>query len=177
MCCDICGEKMIRIVGSYPFKSRMLGEVSVPSLEYWQCQNCNDVLFSSDMANKAHEYINQAEKEALSSIAIKEFVSLNESAKILGLTKQGFSKNSRIKRGFIYSIKVGNKKFFYRKSVESFKKTGDGRIKLEAHKRVDKKDPVIIFVTVPKPQEASQYDRMFADKKLISNYVNPCSWR
>jgi predicted transcriptional regulator len=159
MRCDLCNVDMFRLVGSYPFESKVLGDVSVPGLEYFQCQGCGDVLFSSVMAQKAYEYLELVEREAIGSLPVKEFISQTEAADVLGITKQAFSKNPRIKRGFIYFTKVGEKKLFYKKSVEEFSRTGDGRIKLQIHRQVDQKNPMIVFVNVPayKPSRSPQW--------------------
>ena len=49
---------------------------------------------------------------------------------MLDITKQAFSKNPKIKNGFIFSVKVGSRKYYHSKSVEQFKLKGDGRFTL-----------------------------------------------
>ena len=53
---------------------------------------------------------------------IGNFIATNEAASILGVTKQAFSKNPKIKRGLIYCKKMGARKFFLKKSVEAQKR-------------------------------------------------------
>ena len=51
-------------------------------------------------------------------------------ADILGMTRQSFNRNKRIKRGFIMYHKMGDFSYYLRKSVEMYKKTSDGRYPL-----------------------------------------------
>lgn len=131
MKCDNCGEETTMIVGNYPFFSNALGTISVPNVKFIKCGVCGDTYLSLQEAEKVTDFVREREIEAISGIPIGEFVSQNEAANILGMSKQAFSKNSRINRGFIYSIRIDGRSFFYRKSVEQFNNTGDGRIRLD----------------------------------------------
>lgn len=129
MRCDICNGTKCRIIGSIAFRSRPLGEILVPSIEHSKCSNCGDISIDYNETKKINKYIQEKENEAISSLPIKHFISQNEAADFLNISKQAFSKNSRIQRGFIYSVTIDNKKLYYKKSVEEFKRTGkDGRI-------------------------------------------------
>ena len=121
-------------MGEVEFESRSLGEISVPNIKFYECENCGDKLLSLKESEKATEYIANKEKELIDMLPISEFKSLNEAAKILGITKQAFSKHSKIKRGIIYSAKIGNRKYYHRKSVELFKKNGNGKFLLTKHR-------------------------------------------
>lgn len=134
MTCDICNGKRCKIIGSIAFRSRPLGEILVPGIEHSKCMNCDDISIDYQETKKINKYIEQKEYEAISSLPIKYFISQNEAADILCISKQAFSKNSRIQRGFIYSVTVDNKKLYYKKSVEEFKRTGkDGRVNICQH--------------------------------------------
>jgi hypothetical protein len=77
------------------------------------------------------EYAATKIAKAIHQLPIGLFISAGAAADVLGVTKQAFSKNSRIKRGFIYSCKAGDKKLFFRPSVEAFSKSNDGRIRID----------------------------------------------
>ncbi len=140
MKCDNCGKQAIEIVENYPFYSKALGTISVPNVKFIKCELCGETYLSILEAEKVTNYVRMKEKEAISAIPIDEFVSQNKAATTLGMSKQAFSKNSRIKRGFIYSVQIDRRNFYYSKSVEQFKNTGDGRIRLD----VAASDPTVI---------------------------------
>ncbi len=117
MKCDNCGKQAIEIVENYPFYSKALGTISVPNVKFIKCELCGETYFSIPEAEKVTNYVRMKEKEAISAIPIDEFVSQNKAATTLGMSKQAFSKNSRIKRGFIYSVQIDRRNFYYSKSV------------------------------------------------------------
>lgn len=134
MRCDICNGTKCKVIGSISFRSRPLGEILVPGIEHTKCCNCGDISIGYNETKKINKYILEKENEAISSLPIKHFISQNEAAEILNVSKQAFSKNSRIQRGFIYSVTIDNKKLYYKKSVEEFKRSGkDGRINICQH--------------------------------------------
>lgn len=131
MKCDICDTKYTNYTASFLFRSKAIGDIIVPSVKRLKCFGCGKELIDSTESKAILEYVKRKEQEAINSLPVGEFLSLNEAASILGISKQAFNKNARIKRGFIYSAIIDNKKLYYRKSVEEFKRTGkDGRISL-----------------------------------------------
>jgi len=82
------------------------------------------------MAEKVTAFKKEKERELINKLPVGEFLSVNEVIDILQITKQAFSKNNKIKRGFIYYVEKGKKKLYHKKSVELFKKKGDGRFLL-----------------------------------------------
>jgi hypothetical protein len=129
MLCDLCNGSRSIVIGSISFKSKPLGTIFVPGIRHSTCRGCGEISIDFEETKKINAYVEKKEAEAILSLPIGDFISLNEAAIILGKTKQAFSKDSRIKRGFIYSVMVDNRKLYYKKSVEAFKQTGkDGRI-------------------------------------------------
>ena len=144
--CEYCGGAIIKTRDKLKFKSKALGDVLVPDIEQSKCAKCNDVLISLDEADKVAKYIKDKEHQTIKLLPFDDMISLNAAAKILGITKQAFSKNSRIKRGFIYSATKDNKKYYYKKSVEAFKITGDGRISIMTKNEVNTEAYFKVFV-------------------------------
>jgi hypothetical protein len=128
MRCSLCDGKIENIKGRISFKSKALGLLFVPGVSYSKCQNCGDELISIEMSKRIINYVKEKEQEAINSLPIGAFLSLNRAAEVLGITKQAFSKNNKINSGFIYSTAIDNKNYYYDKSVEAFKSKGDGRI-------------------------------------------------
>lgn len=132
--CEKCDNKLKEGREFVPFESKVLGKILVPGVHHYKCSKCGSSLISYEGAGTLLKYVSEKELEAIRSLPIGDFVSLNEAADILEISKQAFNKNTRIKRGFIYSTIVGGRRVYYKKSVEEFKRTGnkDGRIKLSA---------------------------------------------
>jgi len=130
MDCTYCNSKLVKRKGEVEFKSRSLGKVMVPNLQFLECDNCGEKLINPEEGEKAISYIEKEEQIAINSLPIGEFVTSKEAAEILGITKQAFSKNHKIKQGVIYSAEIGWKKYYYKKSVELFKEKGNGKFLL-----------------------------------------------
>lgn len=130
MKCGLCDNKLILKKGDVEFDSRSLGRVLVPNLKFYECEMCGDKLLSPKESDKAIEYIANRENQLIEKLPIGEFITANEAAKILKISKQAFSKHPKIKRGLIYSIKIANRKYYHEKSVRFFKENKNGKFLL-----------------------------------------------
>ena len=130
MKCGLCNNKLIFKRGDVEFDSRSLGRVLVPNLKFYECETCGDKLLSPKESDKAIDYIANRENQLIKKLPIGEFLTANEAAKILKITKQAFSKHPKIKRGLIYSINIGNRKYYHEKSVSLFKEIKNGKFQL-----------------------------------------------
>jgi YgiT-type zinc finger domain-containing protein len=130
MKCEMCNGKLSKVKEELEFSTPALGKLLIPNVTFFKCNECGEKLLTPEISNKVMDYVKTKEQEAINSLPIGEFISLNEAAEILGVTKQAFSKNPKIKRGWIYSTNIGERKYYYLKSVEFFKKKKDGRIPL-----------------------------------------------
>lgn len=128
--CEYCDGTITTVREPLPFKSKALGAVVIPAIEQHKCSQCGNTVISLDEADKVTTFVRNKEQEAINNLPACDFVSLNQAAELLGITKQAFSKHPRIKRGYIYSITIDDKKFYYKRSVEAFKATKDGRVSL-----------------------------------------------
>ncbi|QSV46240.1 helix-turn-helix domain-containing protein [Geobacter benzoatilyticus] len=163
MRCDMCNGAVSSVIGSISFASKVLGRILVPHVKHSKCRDCGDISIDFNESKKIHDFISKKESDAIYSLPIGDFISLNEAADILGITKQAFSKHSRIKRGFIYSVTIDNKKLFYKKSVEEFKRTGkDGRIMLAPQKQefYEKKKAHTNYIDAIIPYDKSLYGKL-----------------
>ncbi|MEK7485403.1 MAG: YgiT-type zinc finger protein [Planctomycetota bacterium] len=130
MKCEMCNGKLSKVKEELEFLTPSLGKLLIPNITFFKCNNCGEKLLNPEMSDKITKYVKIKEQEAIDSLPVGEFVSLNEAAEILGITKQAFSKNPKIKRGWIYSTKIGERRYYYQKSLAAFKKKKDGRIPL-----------------------------------------------
>jgi hypothetical protein len=156
-----------------PFNSKAIGKLSVPGIEQFKCTKCGNTLVSLNETDKILDFVNRKEQEAINRLPIGDFLSMNEAAGILGVSKQAFNKNPRIKRGFIYFIKKDGRKYYYKKSVEEFKRTGkDGRINLMVAPYEKVKRPNVPPFIHKLPVQKMYYDKIASPRSTVaaSNY-------
>jgi hypothetical protein len=129
MKCFLCGkEARKKITGQFLFNSKVIGRVEVPGIEYTECQSCGEKRISLEMSKKVSAYVQEKERDAIGSLPIDNFITADEAAELLKISKQAFSKHSAIKRGLLYSVEKGKRKFYDRASVLRFKiNKKDGR--------------------------------------------------
>ena len=130
MKCGLCNNELILKKGDVEFDSRSIGRVLVPNLKFYECEICGDKLLSPKESDKAIEYIANKENQLIKKFPIGEFITANEAAEILEISKQAFSKNRKIKRGIIYSTKIGDRKYYLEQSVKLFKENKNGKFLL-----------------------------------------------
>jgi len=133
MKCFDCNTEFVLRFGDITINDYWVGPVTVSGIDYKECPVCGDRLYTLESSRK----IDEAKKKKLDSLIAKlpigDFVSIREARAILNnISRQAFHKNHRIKRGFIYAIKIDDRWFYNKKSVQQFHKTGDGRFQLES---------------------------------------------
>lgn len=138
MKCAICNRDLVTRVDAIEFSSQTLGVICVPEVRHKICESCGDILISSEESRKVIDHVKSREQRAIGRLPVSEFISLNEAAEILEITKQAFSKNQRIRNGFIYSVKIGDRTYYNRRSVEQFKETGNGRYLIPGRENIRK---------------------------------------
>ena len=129
--CDECGALTKLTTGPYTTRTVNFGIVEVPGIPQYRCDACGAVDLPAGAASQVDAYLGRAEADAIARLPVGKFIDSAESTLLLGVSKQAFSKNRRVRRGFIYSRDVGKFRLYYEPSVEAFKSTQDGRIKLE----------------------------------------------
>lgn len=113
--------------------SPLIGDVIVPNIDVGYCAVCDDSLIPYEAWGIIDEYVSKLEDAAIKQLPIGDFVPVMQAITMLEVTKQAFSKNKRIQRGFIISIKKGNRRFYYVPSIKAYKEFGDGRIQVTQH--------------------------------------------
>ncbi len=133
MNCYECG-------GTYQEKTDLLeiidpivGSISFEGILYYQCDKCDELLYTEDMSIAIEEARNDLIRELLYELPIGDFISAAETASILGISRQALHKNNRINHGFIHHTTFGGVTVYLRLSVLQFKKTGDGRFPLNIY--------------------------------------------
>jgi hypothetical protein len=132
MLCPKCLGEMVEIVSEYICHSLLIGEMKIPELPIISCNTpeCSQVFLSYSSCKVIEAYYQEEESIAIDSLPIGEFISGKDAANLLEISMKDFWKHFKIKRGFIISKRLGDKKYYYKPSVEAFAKTNDGRIRI-----------------------------------------------
>jgi hypothetical protein len=148
MNCSLCNAKTRDKKEDYFHKSKIIGEVLVPAIEFRECQGCGEVTLSPRTHNEVNNYVAEQERNAIATLRANDLISAGQAASILAVTKQAFSKNSKVKMGFVYSLMIGAKKAYFRSSIELFKRTGDGRFPITRWKSSVPENSICVYSTV-----------------------------
>jgi len=130
MKCNQCGGSYIIKHGDLELTDDYVGPFTVEAVEYLECFGCGDLAYPPETLKKIEKARKNALEDTLQSLRLKDFVSGAEAAAMLGISRQALHKHRRIRRGFIFQTQFSDKTVYLRKSVELFKKTGDGRFQL-----------------------------------------------
>lgn len=133
MNCLECGGIYMEKLGIYELVDPYVGKIIIHGVPYYQCDKCEDILYSEAMAQAIESERNKRIQEILSQFPISDFISAAETASILDISRQALHKNSRINHGFIYQTKFCGLTVYLKQSVHKYKKTGDGRFPLYLH--------------------------------------------
>jgi hypothetical protein len=136
MKCYECGGNYVERHDKYEYSDHYVGTITVEGVKYYSCDTCDDILFSIEMTEAIERERDRRISEFIANSPVKDFVSSSEAATILGVSRQAFNKNRRIKRGFIYQTTLSGSPVYLEKSVLLFKDTGDGRFPLDSFQSV-----------------------------------------
>ena len=131
MKCVICKCPLLEKNGIYEFDSIIAGKLHIPDINYLECQTCHEKLIQPNDHSKIIKFVSAKEAELIVQQSIGNFVSAREASEMLGMSKQAFSKHSRIKRGYILSAPIDGRRYYLKESVNLFKtNNSDGRFRL-----------------------------------------------
>ena len=133
MNCYECGGTYNKKSDLYKLFDPYVGEIVIKGVPYYQCDNCEDILYTEEMAQAIDSERNKRIHEMLVKFPISDFISAADTASILGISRQALHKNRRINHGFIYQTKIGGLTVYLKQSIQQYKKTGDGRFSLQLH--------------------------------------------
>jgi len=134
MDCLECGGSYTKKSGTYSLVDPYVGRILIQGVVYYQCDRCEDILYTPEMAQAIESQRNGRIQEFLDRFPIGDFVGAAETASILGISRQALHKNRRIKRGFIYQTRFAGTTVYLRDSVTRFQRTGDGRFALQSNR-------------------------------------------
>jgi len=142
-CCE-CGNEYKDVQNArLRVDDKLVGTFYVDNVSYKECTGCKSRLFSPENAEKREHGRRKALEDILQSMPLKSFISVAETIKLLGVTRQAFHKNRRISRGFIYQTKSCGRKVYLIQSVQRYLEKEDGRFTL----RLPEEKPVMYEAT------------------------------
>lgn len=133
MNCLECGGTYIEKSGTYELVDPYVGRITIEGVPYYQCDKCEDILYSEEMAQAIESQRKNRIHEILIQYPISDFINATETASILGISRQALHKNRKINHGFIYQAKFFGITVYLKQSVQQYEKTGDGRFPLYSH--------------------------------------------
>jgi len=137
MKCPECGGQQTKAVRDIQLLDEKVGPLFITRAEFWECSDCKSRLYTADTALRISDARQRKVEELVRGRPISEFVSVVEAAGLLGVTRQGFHKNQRIRKGFIYGTELGRRPVYLRASVLRFGTTRDGRFVLSLYNPQD----------------------------------------
>lgn len=136
MKCENCGSKYVKKYGKLEEMDDSIGPYSVDNVAYFQCSGCDEYLYPLKTVKALEKKRNEVLQKIIRKYPIESFWIAKETANYLSISRQALHKHRRIRRGFIYQTKFGDKMVYLKESVIRFKKTGDGRFCLVKRKEV-----------------------------------------
>ncbi len=130
MTCYDCGNTYIKHNGLLSLSNKRIGSYDIHIDEYYKCEGCGSILFPKEAVIKIILKEDEIYNNLIRKLPVDEFIMPIEAANILGISKQAFHKNKRIKRGFIYFVVIDGRKLYSKKSVIMFREKNDGRFDL-----------------------------------------------
>lgn len=133
MHCTRCGAGMQKVVRNHQIVDDIVGILGIPNAELWECTECGHIIYPAATAFRVSAARAEQVAEFVKSRPVGDFVSAREAARLIGHSKQAFSKNQKIKNGFIYSVDLDKRRLYLRSSVLAYRETLDGRLSFSAH--------------------------------------------
>jgi hypothetical protein len=134
MNCLKCGGTYIAKKQKLVISDKYVGPISIENASYSHCEKCNEKLFPIETARRIDNRRREIIHEYLQNQPINAFLSASGTASFLEISRQALHKHKRIRKGFIYSTLLDDKVVYLRKSVEQYKKRGDGRFDISFSK-------------------------------------------
>ena len=125
MKCPNCGKDLRKEIGDIEIADPRVGVLRIQQAEYWECSGCGTKLYTPATAVRIDEERRNMREELIKKRPIGEFITLTGAAHLLGVSKQAVHKNRKL-----YSVKLGRKPVYLKKSVIKYKETQDGRFPL-----------------------------------------------
>jgi hypothetical protein len=137
MKCYECGGKYQEKSGQLHLVDECVGRYTVDSVKYYRCSGCGEYMFPPRTASA----IERERKKVLDGLVqaqpLSAFLTAAETADLLGISRQALHKHRRIRRGFIYQAKFGDKTVYLKESARRFMEKGDGRFPLHKPTQVE----------------------------------------
>jgi hypothetical protein len=147
--------------------------------DYYECPKCDDQLLPADTAKLIENKRKELLERYLQEQPIREFLSAAETAESLKISKQALHKHKRINNGFIYHTLFNGNRVYLKKSIDLYKKKGDGRFLINfspKEKIADFQHDNVLMWSHKLRQEMVQRDNLFNYEVGFATKVNSDEW-
>lgn len=169
MRCYECGGTYKQKHGTVNLTAKAIGNYCIDDIDYKECEGCGSVFLSKEAWVEADRKENEVLENLIGRLPVSEFVNATTAAAMLDMSRQGLHQHNRIRRGFVYSIKIDGHTLYHRGSVILFNETKDGRFPLISEQR--QPEVKYIFVTIPS-SSSDKYERQSYQKSEASFIPN-----
>jgi len=130
MKCGQCGGEFLPFSGDLDWTEELAGRFVVPDVVCEKCDRCGEFLLPPEACRKIDAARAAKLEHWLGNLPLRDFWDSRQVTEFLGITRQALSKGVQY-RNMIYRTERNGKHFYLAESVRRFKRTGDGRIRLE----------------------------------------------
>ncbi len=175
MKCYECGGTYSEVSALLEINDPFVGPIYIPNAHYYQCDKCKGTLYPVETAKAIDKARTKRLLELLRKKPVEDYVSAAEAADMLGVTRQAFNKNRRIRHGFIFQTTMSRTTVYLRDSVALFLKTGDGRFPL----RKDSESLTADYrqVPIPRPLVAAYHSPRSVSQPVLQSFGPVCQAR
>jgi YgiT-type zinc finger domain-containing protein len=132
MKCYLCGGEMVEQRGErLEMEMFDTGVYSVDGVDFEQCTKCGETLLPPDTCDTLDKEHKRLIDSMVRQFPLSEFVTAAETAKMLGLTPAELRTHPRIRRGFVYHVRLGREVLYLKPSLLLYGVCGDGRFFLK----------------------------------------------
>ena len=130
MRCGECGGEFRSVRGELQWEDRYTGKLAVSNVVYEQCNGCHELLLPPGAVDAIEAARAKKLEEWLANRPLKDFWDSKQVTEFLGITRQALSKGVQVNRLIYRTYRLG-KYCYLADSVRQFKRTGDGRMRLQ----------------------------------------------
>jgi hypothetical protein len=130
MRCTECGGEIREVVMPVIMDMPFVGQVVSRPVLHEKCQKCGETMLPREASKALDEAYYAKERQLVEAFPVGDFVPAEGAAEMLGKSRQALHKDSKIRRGFVYRVMIGNSWLYLRRSVEKYREDGDGRFDL-----------------------------------------------
>ncbi len=134
-CCE-CGDEYRDVHGCLEWEDYYAGTLTVEDVSFQRCKGCGELLLPPPTLDAIDQARSIKLTQWLENRPLKDFWDSRQVTEFLGLSRQALSKGVQL-NNLIYKTQRLGKHCYLADSVRQYKRTGDGRLRLEFRVETD----------------------------------------